>query len=187
MYNYDIYNTGRRISASSEPITQQDDSSYFPGKITDYGPDPFVVDITKSTLHNETYRTALWTGKYLQLTLMSIPVGEDVGLEIHPDNDQFFRVEDGQGLVQMGDREDNLYYQQPAYDDNAIFIPAGTWHNITNTGKKPLKLYSIYAPPHHPYGTIQQTKAIAEAEEAKEQNTTKEIDTMSKSDEFDEG
>lgn len=101
----------------------------------------------------------------MQLTLMSIPVGEDIGLEVHPNVDQFLRIEDGQGLVQMGDSKEHLYLKQPVFDDFAIIIPAGAWHNLTNTGDRPLKLYSIYAPPNHPWGTVQETKAIAEAEE----------------------
>ena len=129
---------------------------------TDYGPMPFVVDINKATLANDTYRTALWTGKKLQLTLMCLNPGEDIGLEVHPDNDQFLRIEKGTGVVQMGNSRENLYFQQNAYDDYAIFVPAGTWHNITNIGKDTMKLYTIYAPPHHPWGTIHQTKAIAE-------------------------
>ena len=133
--------------------------------VSDYGPNPFVVDIHKATMNNDTFRTALWTGNHLQLTLMTIPVGKDIGLEVHPNVDQFLRIEDGHALVQMGNSRDNLYFRQPAYDDFAIFIPAGTWHNVTNTGNKPLKLYSIYAPPNHPWGTIHQTKAIAEAVE----------------------
>jgi len=132
---------------------------------TDFGAAPFVADINKATIHNDNFRTALWTGTNLQLTLMCIPVGESIGLEVHPHVDQFLRIESGQGLTQMGDSEDRLCFQQQAYEDFAIFIPAGTWHNITNTGNKPLKLYSIYAPPNHPHGTIHQTKAIAEAAE----------------------
>lgn len=100
---------------------------------TDYGANPFVVDIKKATQHNNTFRTALWTGNHLQLTLMSIPVGEDIGLEVHPNVDQFLRIEAGHGLVQMGNSKDYLSFQQPAYDDFAIFIPAGTWHNVTKT------------------------------------------------------
>ena len=160
MYDYynNSYNPQRSIPNPGQP--------YSGGKIvTDYGPKPFVVDINKATLNNNTFRTALWTGKYLQLTVMSIPVGESIGLEAHHDHDQFLRIEDGHGLVQMGDSKDNLYLRQPVYDDSAVFVPAGTWHNITNTGNKPLKLYSIYAPPEHPWGTVHQTKAIAEAEE----------------------
>jgi mannose-6-phosphate isomerase-like protein (cupin superfamily) len=126
--------------------------------VTDFGPNPFVVDIQKAALNNETFRTALWTGQYLQLTVMSIPVGESVGLEVHADHDQFLRVEEGHGLVQMGNSKECLFYQQPVFDDFAIFVPAGTWHNLTNTGNKPLKLYSIYAPPEHPWGTIHQSK-----------------------------
>ena len=116
-------------------------------------------------MHNDNFRTALWTGNHLQLTLMSIPAGEDIGLEAHPHVDQFLRIEDGHALVQMGNSKDNLYFRQPAFDDFAIIIPAGTWHNVTNIGSKPLKLYSIYAPPNHPWGTIHQTRAIAEAAE----------------------
>jgi len=96
---------------------------------------------------------------------MSIPVGESIGLEVHPNVDQFLRIEDGQGLVQMGVSRDHLTFRQPVFDDSAIFIPAGTWHNVTNTGHQPLKLYSIYAPPNHPHGTVHQTKAAAEAAE----------------------
>lgn len=130
----------------------------------DYGPNPFIVDIKKSTKHNNNYRTALWTGNHLQLTLMNIPVGQDIGLEVHPNTDQFLRIEEGHGLAQMGDRKDHLYLQQPVFDDSAIFVPAGTWHNVINVGNKPLKLYSIYAPPKHPWGKVQQTKEIAQEE-----------------------
>ncbi|MCL2173274.1 MAG: cupin domain-containing protein [Candidatus Bathyarchaeota archaeon] len=130
--------------------------------ITDFGPYPFVTDIVKATDANDFYRSALWTGNYLQTTLMSIPVGGEIGLEVHPDTDQFLRIEQGAGVVQMGNAKDNLYLVQQVFDDFAVIVPAGTWHNITNTGNVPLKLYSIYAPPHHPYGTIHQTKAIAD-------------------------
>jgi len=129
---------------------------------TDYGPMPFAIDINKAALANDTYRTVLWTGPHMQVTLMSIPVGQDIGLEIHSDNDQFLRIEQGNGVVQMGNSKNNLYYQQNIYEDSAIFVPANIWHNITNTGNIPLKLYSIYAPPHHPWGTVHQTKQIAE-------------------------
>ncbi|MDR4904232.1 cupin domain-containing protein [Bacillus mycoides] len=133
--------------------------------LKDYGSEPFVVNINEAAKQNNTYRTALWTGKHLQVTLMSINVGEDIGLEIHPDVDQFLRIEQGQGIVQMGKSKDNLNFQRNAYDDFAIMIPAGTWHNVTNTGNIPLKLYSIYAPPNHPFGTVHVTKADALAME----------------------
>ncbi|PZD97165.1 cupin domain-containing protein [Paenibacillus sambharensis] len=130
-------------------------------KLTDHGPNPFVVNIEQAAKQNTNYRTALWTGKYFQVTLMCINVGDDIGLEVHPTTDQFIRIEQGQGLVQMGDSKDNLDFQEPAYDDYAIMIPAGKWHNITNTGTIPLKVYVIYAPPEHPRGTVHVTKAAA--------------------------
>lgn len=134
-------------------------------EITDYGPEPLVFNIDKATMQNRNYRTALWTGYYFQLTLMSIKVGGDIGLEMHPDLDQFIRIEDGYGLVKMGSNKDKLNYQREVNSNFAIIIPAGTWHNLINMGNRPLKLYSIYAPPAHPYGTIHETKEIAESEE----------------------
>ncbi len=127
----------------------------------DYGPEPYVVNINEATKQNNTYRTALWTGSHLQMTVMSINVGEDIGLEMHPNLDQFLRIEQGQGFVQMGKSKDQLNFEKNVYDDSAIIIPAGTWHNLTNTGETPLKLYSIYAPPNHPFGTVHVTKADA--------------------------
>ncbi|MCL2575330.1 MAG: cupin domain-containing protein [Defluviitaleaceae bacterium] len=132
---------------------------------TDFGGRPFVIDIAKATLHNDTYRTVLWTGPHLQLTVMSILPGDDIGLEVHPHVDQFLRIEGGNGVCQMGDSHDNLYFEQPVFDDTAVFVPAGTWHNITNTGNVPLRLYTIYAPPNHKAGAVHQTKQIAELEE----------------------
>ncbi len=128
--------------------------------IIDYGPEPLVVDIDKVTKQNPYYRAALWTGKYLQVTLMSIVVGGDVGLEMHPETDQFIRIEEGYAFVEMGSSKDKLNYQRKVDSNYAIMIPAGTWHNITNTGNIPLKLYSIYAPPHHPHGIIEETKPV---------------------------
>jgi mannose-6-phosphate isomerase-like protein (cupin superfamily) len=133
--------------------------------IRDYGPNPFVININEVTKQNRTFRTALWTGKHLQVTLMSLNPGEDIGLEMHPDVDQFLRVEQGQGIVQMGNSRNNLSFQRKVFDDSAIVIPAGKWHNLTNTGNVPLKLYSIYAPPNHPFGTVHTTKAEAMAAE----------------------
>nr|WP_246476407.1 cupin domain-containing protein [Salicibibacter cibi] len=131
----------------------------------DHGSQPFVVNIEEAAKQNRTFRTALWTGEHLQVTLMSIDVGDDIGLEVHHDHDQFLRIEAGQGFVQMGDREDQLDFKRSVYADDAIMVPAGKWHNITNIGNQPLKLYSIYAPPEHPYGTVHETKEIAMAAE----------------------
>lgn len=127
--------------------------------MTDHGPHPYVIDIEEATVSNETYRTTLWTGKNLQLTVMAIAPGADIGLEVHEDHDQFLRIEDGRGRVQMGPAKDDLSFEQIAEDDDAIFIPAGSWHNVTNVGDSPLKLYSIYAPPEHEHGTVHPTKA----------------------------
>eukprot|EP00828_Plagiopyla_frontata_P010216 TRINITY_DN15373_c0_g1_i2.p3 TRINITY_DN15373_c0_g1~~TRINITY_DN15373_c0_g1_i2.p3 ORF type:complete len:151 (-),score=8.65 TRINITY_DN15373_c0_g1_i2:167-619(-) len=119
---------------------------------------PLVVNIDKATKQNNNFRTALWTGEHFQVTLMSIEVGDDIGLEIHPDTDQFIRIEEGQGIVKMGMSKEKLNFQVNAYDDFAIMVPAGIWHNIVNTGNKPLKVYAIYAPPEHPRDTIHVTK-----------------------------
>lgn len=131
----------------------------------DYGPEPFVIDIGQAARQNDTFRTALWTGNHLQLTLMSINAGEDIGLENHPNLDQFLRIEQGQGIVRMGLNRENLDFQRKVGRGYAVIIPAGTWHNLVNTGNVPLKLYSIYAPPQHPKGTVHRTKADAMAAE----------------------
>jgi len=136
-----------------------------PVELKDYGPQPFVTNMEELTKHNQTFRTAVWTGKHLQVTVMSIPVGEDIGVEIHPDVDQFISIEEGQGVAQMGDTKDRLTFQTKVSDDYAIMVPAGKWHNLTNTGNKPLKLYTIYAPPEHPAGTVHKTKLDAMAQE----------------------
>ena len=134
----------------------------------DYGAEPTVLNIDAYTTSNENFRTTLWTGSLLQLTVMSIPVGGEVGLEQHTDTDQFLRVEDGEAKVVMGDAKESLTFVKTATADFAIFVPAGKWHNIINTGNKPLKLYSIYAPAEHPHGTVHKT--IKEAAEAEHQH-----------------
>lgn len=146
------------------PFTDETESEVLL-KLKDYGPEPFVINIEDATNQNNTYRISLWTGNHLQLTLMSIEVGGDIGLEVHPSVDQFLRIEEGEGIVKMGDSENNLDFQRKVYDNFAILIPAGKWHNLINTGNKPIKLYSIYAPPNHPFGTVHATKDIAEAQE----------------------
>jgi mannose-6-phosphate isomerase-like protein (cupin superfamily) len=120
-----------------------------------------VVNIHQAAKQNKNYRTAIWTGKHLQVTVMSINVGDDIGLEVHANVDQFIRIEQGKGIVQMGDRKDRLDFKAKVYKDDAIMVPAGTWHNVTNTGNRPLKIYTIYAPPEHPFGTVHKTKADA--------------------------
>lgn len=125
--------------------------------ITDCGPEPLVQNISCSARQNKTFRTTLWTGSYLQVTLMCIP--DEVGFEVHNDTDQLLRVESGSGMVCMGSAKDKLNCRVPIQKDSVIIVPAGTWHNIVNCGKMPLKLSSIYAPPHHPAGTVHCTRA----------------------------
>lgn len=132
--------------------------------IIDNGPEPFVTNIEAVTLENENYRTTLWTGYNLQVTLMTIQPGHDIGLEVHETHDQFLRIEQGQAVVSMGPDKDELKTWQ-ASDNFAVFVPAGTWHNLGNSGTTQLKVYSIYAPPQHPHSTVQATKEEADRNE----------------------
>ena len=93
---------------------------------------------------------------------MSINVGDEIGLEVHNNLEQFIRIEQGEDIVMMGDSRNQLDFREKVYDNYAIIIPAGKWHNLINTGCTPLKLYSIYAPPEHPHGTVHETKEDAE-------------------------
>ena len=129
---------------------------------TDQGPNPFVVDIEEATLANDNYRTTLWTGSHMQLTVMSIRPGDDIGLEVHDDHDQFLRVEAGTGRVEMGPAKDQLDFVREVSDDWVILVPAGSWHNVTNIGDDDLKVYSLYGPPDHVKGTLHATKDDAD-------------------------
>jgi mannose-6-phosphate isomerase-like protein (cupin superfamily) len=133
-------------------------------EIVDMGPQPQSFDIERATRHNADYRSVAWSGKYLQVTLMSIPVGGSIGLEAHPQTDQFIRLDAGRGRVQMGVSKDRLTFDQEVSDGWCVLVPAGTWHNITNAGKAPMQLYTIYAPAHHAPGKVQATAAVAEAD-----------------------
>lgn len=133
--------------------------------VTDNGPRPNAFDIETETRANDTYRTVAWTGKYLQVTLMSIPPGESIGLEAHPETDQFLRLDSGQGRCVMGPAEDDLSFTQDVSDGWAIQVPAGTWHDVINTGEEPMRLYAVYAPTHHAQGIVQDTAEQAEADE----------------------
>ena len=133
--------------------------------IKDIGPEPQSFDLERATLENTNYRTVAWSGKYLQLTLMSIPVGADIGLEVHPETDQFLRVDGGRGRVQMGLAKDRLDFDRDVEDGWAIFVPAGSWHNVTNIGEEPLQVYAVYAPVHHAAGKVQAASDDAERDE----------------------
>ena len=119
----------------------------------------FVDDIEKLTTSNADFRRVLYTGKNLQLVLMALKPGEEIGEEVHEDRDQFFRVEAGEGEVLIDGRT------QAIRSEMAIIVPAGARHNVRNTGAQPLKVYTIYGPPEHKHGTVHRTKADAEAQE----------------------
>jgi mannose-6-phosphate isomerase-like protein (cupin superfamily) len=125
----------------------------------------WVGEIERKTTDNETFRTVIFTGEHTQLTVMSIPSGEDIGREVHHENDQFLRIEQGQARVELGRSEDSIDETHDVEGDWAMVVPAGVWHNVVNTGTGELKLYSLYSPPHHADGTVHQTKADAEATE----------------------
>ena len=124
---------------------------------SDRGNQPVIENIEGMTLANENFRTTIWTGQKLQVTVMTIQPGDDIGLEVHHGIDQFLRVEDGEGVCKMGSSEDNLDFVKPVKAEDAIFVPADMWHNVENTGDKPLKLYTIYAGPDHLPGKIHET------------------------------
>ncbi len=117
----------------------------------------FIADIEELTEENSDFRRVLYTGRNLQLVLMAIEAGGEIGEEVHNDRDQFFRVEEGKGEVVIDGQRTKIE------DDDAIIVPAGARHNIVNTGDKPLQLYTLYAPPEHRDGTVHATKAVADA------------------------
>lgn len=123
----------------------------------------FCDDIEKLTEENQDFRRVLYTGKNLQLVLMTLQPGEEIGEEVHEDRDQFFRIEEGSGVIDI-DGVGN-----PVEDDIAVIVPAGARHNVRNTGDEPLQLYTIYGPPEHKDGIVQATKADADARHAQEE------------------
>ncbi|MDA0291009.1 MAG: cupin domain-containing protein [Cyanobacteria bacterium] len=123
----------------------------------DNGKKPWAVNIEKLTAANANFRSTMWTGKNLQLTVMSLKPGEEIGLEKHDVGDQFIRVEQGNARVVMGAMKNKMTFDKKVSDDWAILIPSGFWHNIINEGNNTLKLYVLYAPPEHPAGTVDKT------------------------------
>lgn len=128
----------------------------------------FVEDIEDLTEGNKDFRRVLYTGKHLQLVLMALQPGEDIGEEVHEDHDQFFRVEKGKGEVWIDGVRTKIK------SDDAIIVPAGARHNVINTGEKSLKLYTLYGPPDHKDGVVHKTKADAQAAEEHFDGTTTE-------------
>ena len=125
----------------------------------------WIGDIERETLENTTFRTVVFTGDHTQLTVMSIEPGDDIGREVHPDHDQFLRIEHGTARVELSRSEDAVVETHDAHADWAIIVPAGVWHNVVNTGEGALKVYSLYSPPEHPDATVHRTKADALAAE----------------------
>ena len=117
----------------------------------------YCDNIGRVTIQNEDFRRVLYTGQNLQLVLMTLQPGEEIGEEVHEDRDQFFRIEEGEGAIDIDGRENRVE------DDFAVIVPAGARHNVRNIGSKPLRLYTIYAPPEHKDGIVQATKAEADA------------------------
>ena len=124
-----------------------------------------VVALEKATVYNRYFRREMWTGEHAQITVMSIPVGGEVGKEVHEDTDQILVVEQGSAAVFMATEEGDLPFVGAATEGWAILVPAGTYHNIVNDGRVPLKMFSVYAPPKHPVGTLHRTKEEADAAE----------------------
>ena len=121
----------------------------------------FKSNIEKNTTENGNFRKVLYTGKHCQLVLMSLRPKEEIGLETHPDNDQFFRFEEGEGKCIIDGNEYTVG------DGVAVIVPAGAKHNVVNTSaSKELKMYTLYSPPHHKDGILRKTKKEAEANEA---------------------
>lgn len=119
---------------------------------------PALINIHKQACCNNYFRKAIWTGNHLQVTVMSIPAGGEIGLEMHDNLDQFIRIEYGIASVYMGKSKPDVKFIGNANANYAVLIPAGAWHNLINEQDVPLKVYSIYAPPQHPIGTIHKTK-----------------------------
>lgn len=130
--------------------------------MTDPGAVPFTANMMQTSLQNQNFRTAVWTGTHLQWTVMCIPVCGEIGLEMHPNTDQLIRIEEGQASVRMGKSKEKLTFQRCLGVGDAILVPCGTWHNVVNSGSRPLKLSSLYAPTQHPRGTVHRTKADEE-------------------------
>ena len=124
----------------------------------------YVGPIEQQTMKNNYFRQVLFTGKYCQLVVMCLQAGEEIGNEVHPAVDQFFRIEEGEAMFVFNGKEEHA-----VHDGDAVVVPAGTYHNVINISKtKTLKLYTVYSPPNHPDGTVHKTKVEAEAAEEQE-------------------
>jgi mannose-6-phosphate isomerase-like protein (cupin superfamily) len=125
----------------------------------------WLGNVEEATLANTNFRTVVFTGANIQLTVMRLGPGEEIGVEMHDHLDQFLRIEQGSARVTFGPSADQVDEEHEVEDDWAVVVPGGTWHNVINTGAGDLKLYSIYAPPEHPPETVHRTKEEADAAE----------------------
>ncbi len=117
----------------------------------------YCDNIERETIGNDDFRRVLYTGEHLQLVLMTLQPGEEIGEEVHPDRDQFFRIEEGEGAVDINGVENRVE------DDFAVIVPAGARHNVRNIGSAALRFYTLYGPPERKDGVVQATKAEADA------------------------
>lgn len=128
-------------------------------EIKDFGGKVHVMNVKDIAKENETFRTAIWTGTKLQMTVMTIAAGVEMGIEVHNTEDQIYRIEKGEGRFESGATKENLDNSVNFEKGDSIFVPAGEWHNIINTGAKAIKMSSVYGPAHHAFGTVHATAA----------------------------
>ncbi|MBO5653833.1 MAG: cupin domain-containing protein [Clostridia bacterium] len=127
----------------------------------DAGPAPAQIPLSALAQENRAFRRTLWTGEHLQLTVMCLSSGEDIGTEMHPDLDQLLRVEEGYALLRYGSCRSKIRDMGYLKRGDVFLVPAGTYHNLVNVGRSALRLSSVYAPPAHPHGTVHPTKEDA--------------------------
>ena len=157
IYHPAQYFSSWRIYAIKEYL-QENSMSFERKESQDFGGKACLIDIRNEALSNENFRKVIWTGEHLQVTVMSIPAGGEIGLEMHDDVDQLVKVEGGCANVYMGACKHQVKCMGKINANYAVLIPAGTWHNIINACSCPLKVYSVYAPPKHSQGTIHKSK-----------------------------
>ena len=130
----------------------------------DYGGEELALNMDRAVVENQNFRTTIWTGEHMQITLMCIKAGSEIGLEKHETLDQMLYILEGEGSLYTGKKEEDVKYIGEVGHGYAIVIPAGYYHNVVNKGSSPIKLFSVYAPPAHAKGTIHRTKEDSDRE-----------------------
>lgn len=128
----------------------------------DHGLEPYVIDISQAAKSNRNFHTVIWTGRHAQTMLMSVPANEDTGIYVHPAADQFIYIASGRAVVTMGPGKESMNIERSLSNGFAVHVPAGIWYIIKNSGSRPLKLFTLHAPPLYPRGEISRSKAGAE-------------------------